>query len=264
MRAAFVLTRSSFAAVLLLGMMVLSSVNPRQIQAGGGSAKIARSQAFSQQQPLSTAELVAKLIERHHWQEARIDRLSSVRTYKVENTKGKTLAQEVVIMKYTAPGTETFAITSGRGSWFIRHHVFQRLMKGEERRVKANKDSDSLITPENYTLEIIGKDHIGGFDSTVVRATTKRKETDLFDGKIWIDDNDFAIVKIAGHLAKSPSFWINRVDFVRQYQKVDEYWLLLREEVIASVRIYGKETLIIDYQDYTVNQAIQALLRDGP
>jgi hypothetical protein len=38
-----------------------------------------------------------------------------------------------------------------------------------------------------------------------------------FEGKLWTDAEDFAIVKIAGHPAKKPSFCSNRADFVRQY-----------------------------------------------
>ena len=69
-------------------------------------------------------------------------------------------------------------------------------------------------------------------------------------------------MKSAGHLAKSPSFWIKRVDFVRQYQKIDGFWLPIREQSIANVKIYGTKTLTIGYQDYTVSEvsAVQALL----
>jgi hypothetical protein len=81
----------------------------------------------------------------------------------------------------------------------------------------------------------------------------KHKRTDLFDGKIWIDNKDFAIVKITGRLAKSPSFWIKQVDFLRNYQEIDGFWLLSKEEAVSATRIFGKETLTIDYQNYTVN-----------
>jgi hypothetical protein len=60
-------------------------------------------------------------------------------------------------------------------------------------------------------------------------------------------------VKITGRLAKNPSFWIKRVDFVRDYKKIDGFWLLSREEAVSTVRVFGKETLTIDYQNYTVN-----------
>ena len=166
-----------------------------------------------------------------------------VRTYKVENEKGKTLAEEVAVMEYTAPGTEIFTAISEKGSGFIRQRVFERLMKDEEKRAGAKKDPDSLITPENYTLDIIGKDRIDSSDCLIVHAIPIRKETDLFEGKIWIDSQDFAIVKITRHLAKSPSFWIKHVDFVRDYQKIDRFWLLSREKAVSAVRIYGKGCL---------------------
>jgi len=60
-------------------------------------------------------------------------------------------------------------------------------------------------------------------------------------------------VKITGHLAKSPSFWIKQVDFERDYQKIEGFWLLSREEGVSAIRIFGKETLTIDHRNYTVN-----------
>ena len=203
----------------------------------------------------STADLFSRMTVRHHWQETHLDRLSVTRTYKIQNEKDTIVAEQVVVMEYIAPGTETFTSSSEKGSGFVLHHVFQRLMEDEKKRVGANKDPDSLITPENYILEIVWTERIGSSNCFVVHAVPKHKRTDLFEGKIWIDDRDFAIVKITGHLAKSPSFWIKRVDFLRTYQKIDGFWLLSREEAVSVIRIFGKETLTIDYQNYAVNGA---------
>ncbi len=209
----------------------------------------------------SAARLFSGITVRHHWQETHLDRLSETRTYKVQNEKDKIVAEQVVVMEYTAPHTDTFTSSSEQGSRFVLHHVFRRLMEDEKKRVRDDKDPDSLITPENYSFEMIGTERIDSSNCSVFHAVPKHKQTDLFEGKIWIDNEDFAIVKISGHLAKSPSFWIKRVDFVRNYQKIDGFWLLSREEAVSAIRIFGKETLTIDYKNYTVNGsgALQSL-----
>jgi hypothetical protein len=59
----------------------------------------------------------------------------------------------------------------------------------------------------------------------VAQAVPKRKDKYLFEGKLWIDVDDYAVVRIVGHPAKKLSFWIERADFVRQYQKIEGFWL---------------------------------------
>ena len=57
----------------------------------------------------------------------------------------------------------------------------------------------------------------------------------------------FAVLQVAGHPAKKPSVWIKRVEFVRRYQKIKEFWLPLKAESITQVRIFGKNILAIDW-----------------
>jgi hypothetical protein len=83
----------------------------------------------------------------------------------------------------------------------------------------------------------------------------KRKDKYLFEGKIWIDAEDFAVVKIAGHPARRPSFWINRADFVRQYQRIDGFWFPLRDETSVDVKMYGRRVFTVDHQQYVIDPA---------
>ena len=66
---------------------------------------------------------------------------------------------------------------------------------------------------------------VGPYHCFVARAIPKRRDKYLFEGKVWIDADDFAVVRTEGHPAKKLSFWIQRADFVRQYQKIDNFWL---------------------------------------
>ena len=254
MRPALIFARLCLAAMSLLGTMSMAAVRDPQFEIIGNSITAAVALSPPGQNQYSSAELFSRLMEHQRSQGSRLDSFSVTRTYKVEDGKDKTLAEEVVVMEYKEPGTKTFTTTSANGSTFIRGHVFQQLMKREVERATGYQDRDRSITPNNYAFETLGNELVGNVYCSVVHAIPKRKETYLFEGKIWIDDQDFAIVKVAGHLAKSPSFWIKHVDFVRQYQKIDGFWLPLREQSIARVRIYGIRILTIDYQGYKVNK----------
>jgi hypothetical protein len=63
---------------------------------------------------------------------------------------------------------------------------------------------------------------------------------------------DQAIVRVAGHPAKKLSFWIEQANFVREFQKIDGFWLPQRDETFVQVRMYGHKVLVIDHQNYTV------------
>jgi len=74
---------------------------------------------------------------------------------------------------------------------------------------------------------------------------------DEFD-QVWIDRQDFAVVRIEGRPAAHLSFWIKRANFVRDYEKVGGFWLPYKDETMVEVRLYGKKVLTIDHRDYAV------------
>ncbi len=201
---------------------------------------------------VSEFDVFSGLAARQGWKKTHLDRLSVVRTYKVKNRKSNVLAEETVAVDYRAPRTEWFRPISGKGSSYIRRHVFQRLLNYEAKKVRDGEDPDDLITQQNYSLQVSGRESINGSDCLVVRAVPRHISRDLFDGNIWIDSQDFAIVRISGRLAKSPSFWIKEVNFQRDYRKVNGFWLPSREEAASSVRIFGTETLTVDFMQYKV------------
>lgn len=245
-------TRRRLVAIVLavaISVLFLPRARPEDIKK---AVKATGQNSSAPAQP-DLSELLARMSERHQWQASHLQRVSVTETYTLKKNKDVTVAEEVVRMEYTAPKTETFEIISGKGSKFIRGHIFRRLMRRQEKRVASDKDPDNLITPSNYSFDVIGHDETDGAQCTVLHVTPKRKATDLFAGRVWIDEQDSAIVKVAGRLAKSPSFWIKRVDFVREYQKIGSFWLLSNQEATASVRVFGPRKLLIKYENYIVN-----------
>jgi outer membrane lipoprotein-sorting protein len=199
--------------------------------------------------------VIAKMLERNRFRNEQLQRYSAVRTYEIRNPEGKLAAQAVVRVEYRAPDEKTFNKTSEKGSGIVRHLVFDRLIQSESETSSGREHHDSAITAANYTFALAGEEEVGPYHCFVLEATPKRKDKYLFEGKIWIDVEDFAIVKIAGHPAKKPSFWINRAEFVRQYQRIDGFWLPCRDETSVEAKMYGRRVFTVDHQQYMINPA---------
>jgi hypothetical protein len=200
------------------------------------AASFAQSQSFASQPPAEAApsgykapmgltgdDIIGKMLKRNRLRNDQLQRYSAVRTYEIRNLEGKVAAQAVVRVDYEAPDKKTFSKTSEKGSGIVRHLVIDRLIQSEGETSAGREHHNSAITTTNYTFLLVGEEEAGPYHCLVLETTPKRKDKYLFEGKIWVDAEDFAIVKIAGHPAKKPSFWINRADFVRQYQRIDAF-----------------------------------------
>ncbi len=236
----------------VLGVALAAPFADSQSFAGRTTQEIVSSN-YRAQAGLTGDDVIARMLERNRLRNEQLQRYSSVRTYEIRNPEGKLAAQAVVHVDYRAPDKKKFDKTSEEGSRIVRHMVFDRLMQSESETSSGRERHDSAITTTNYTFTLSGEEDFGPYHCFVLEATPKRKEKYLFEGKIWIDVEDFAVVKIAGHPAKKPSFWINRADFVRQFQRIDGFWLPFRDETVVEVKIYGKKMFTVDHQQYVIN-----------
>ena len=200
-------------------------------------------------------QIFANLVEHNEVRSAELRNYSAVRTYALRDAQGKVQAKEVVRMDYVAPDQKAFVTIEEQGSSAVRHLVLNQLMESEISAAKEPGHRDSSITPANYRLRLLGEEDLGVYHCFVVEALPRRKDKYLFEGRIWIDHSEFAIVKIAGHLAQNPSLWLTRVEFVRQYEKTGQFWLPATDETVVHVKLYGRKTLTIEHRIDSVNDA---------
>ncbi len=203
-------------------------------------------------QGMTGDELFSKLLEHNRLRDTRLEQYSAARTYAVTNDKGKVYAEEVIRVHYRAPDHKTFVTDSEKGSRLVRNMVLKRLIESESETSSGRAHRDSSIKPANYEFNLLGEQDLGPYRCLVAEAIPKRRDKYLFEGNVWIDAQDYAIVRIAGHPAKSLSFWIKRADFVREYQKIGEFWLPAKDLTFVEVRLYGKKILTIDHRDYVI------------
>jgi len=247
------------AIAYLLGATPVASFAQSQSFASKTVGETAPS-GYTAPMSLTGDDIIARMLERNRLRNEQLQRYSAVRTYVIRNVEGKLAAQAVVRVDYEAPDKKTFNKTSEKGSGIVRHLVFDRLIQSEGETSAGREHHNSAITPANYTFVFAGEEEVGPYHCFVLEATPKRKDKYLFEGKIWIDADDFAIVKIAGHPAKKPSFWINRADFVRQYQRIAGFWLPYRDETSVEVKLYGRRVFTVDHQQYVINDTGEDVL----
>lgn len=209
---------------------------------------------------IAEAQLFAELEAHNELRKSALVDYTVLRTYQVVDLKGKVHAEEVGRMEFHAPDQKKFVATSEAGSGVIRRMALNPLISSEIEAAAGKQHHDSAISPANYSLELLGEQQVGPYHCFVAQAIPKRKDKYLFEGKLWIDAEDYAVVRIEGHPAKKLSFWIQQADFVRQYQKIDRFWLPERDQTFVQVRLYGKKVLRIEHQNYVVN-AVQS--KDG-
>jgi hypothetical protein len=202
---------------------------------------------------VAESKLFAELEAHNQLRKSALLDYTVLRTYQVVDLTGKVHAEEVGQMEFRAPDEKKFVLASERGSVVVRRMALHPLISSEIETAAGKQHHDSSITPANYSLDLLGEQQIGPHHCFVAQAVPKRKDKYLFEGKLWIDVDDYAVVRIEGHPAKKLSFWIERADFVRQYQKIGGFWLPQRDQTLVQVRLYGKKILTIDHQNYVVN-----------
>jgi len=207
---------------------------------------------------LAGDEIVARMIEHNRVRNEHLQSYSAVREYEIRNPDGRVSAKAVVRVDYRAPGKKTFQKVSEEGSWVVRRLVFDRLLQSEEEASSGQERRDSAISDDNYTFTTIGQENLATRRCFIVEVKPKRTDKYLFEGKLWIDAQDFAIAKISGHPAAKLSFWITRADFVREFQSVEGFWLPQLDETIVELKTHSTRVFRIEHQQYVIN-AVNAL-----
>lgn len=202
----------------------------------------------------STNFVVAKMMKADAVRQAQLTGYTVLRRY-VANTK-KRRAEMLVLVQRDSNGDERFSILSEEGSRSIRNHVFHKLLKEETKASGRGTRKSALLIPANYAFQIIGKQTIETGPAYVIAVSPKSINKYSIDGRIWVDANDFSIVRVEGQPARTPSFWVRSVHFVHTYQKVGQFWLASSTRTHSKIFIFGDSQLTIEDYDYKLAGSI--------
>jgi hypothetical protein len=197
-------------------------------------------------------EIVAQMQVMNAERLAALEHYVSERTYRVEykGTGGEHMGEIVVHAEYSAPDQKRFTVVSETGSKFICEKVLRRLVESEREAAQKTNRMQMALSMDNYDVVLAGEEQMDGVKAWVLKVSPKVDNKFTYRGTVWVNADDYGVMRVAGEPAKNPSWWINRASFDSRYVRRGEFWLPGRNVSSSHVRIGGEATLTIDYGSY--------------
>jgi hypothetical protein len=208
--------------------------------------------------PLTAEQVVQNLVQMNRYRAEALHSYQSTRAYRAEyrGLPSNRAAQMAVSVKYVS-GKKQFVIESSSGSGLIIDKVLKKLLEAEAEATDVDSQRQSALTDDNYRFTLIGYERGSPEGTYVLRVEPRTDGKFLYRGRIWVDEKDFAVVRLEAEPAKNPSFWTRKTEIVQQYKKVGNFWLPAYNHSSTAIRFGGHAELTIDYNEYEITSASQ-------
>ena len=206
---------------------------------------------------LTADEVVNNLVQRNLERARALRAYQGTRTYRLEyrGFPGSRTAEMIVDVKYESPATKEFTVRSESGSQLVIERVFKRLLQSEQEALNEDNQRHVALNRENYSFVLVGNESAPSGSLYMLSVEPRIKNKLLFRGKIWVDGDDFAVVRMEGEPARNPSFWIKDTQIEQVYARVGDFWLPVSNRSTSAIRLGGRASLTIDYRDYRITSA---------
>jgi hypothetical protein len=205
--------------------------------------------------PLPAPAIAAKLVAASARRSSQLRGFRATRDYHLlyHGLFGSREASMQVLATYAAPDKYEYQVLSQTGSKLLMNRVLLKLVDSERDALKNRSQVE--LSPVNYEFSELGMETLNGSGPSYILGVLPRKDNKfLYRGKIWVDAGEFALVRMQGQPAKSPSFWVKETDIDSSWQKVNGFWFIHHTLSVSHIRLGGTATLTIDYHDYQITE----------
>jgi hypothetical protein len=200
----------------------------------------------------TAGEVVERMVQRDAQRQILTQGYAGMRRYVLENDGMHKHAEMLVRVNGDSDGTKHFEILSEQGWKAAQKHVLRKMLESESETSAPEARKKTRLCSDNYEFQMVGL-VAGDRPAYAIDVKPKRNDKLLFEGRIWVDTEDYALVRAEGNPAKNPSFWTKHVHFVHNYEKQGGFWFPLSTESVTDARIFGRTDLTIEYFDYKAN-----------
>jgi len=217
-------------AMLLLSMQLLASSGP-------GPAPT-----------LATEQVLTRMEQRFERQLLALESYQARRRYSVAHTLLSKPAYLVVEEQYRAPEEKQFQVLERGGSSEVQERVFSRLLEVERETARESVRRQVDLCRRNYQFTFEQYDPAAR--AYIFAVEPRSANPYLLRGKIWINDQDFAVERIEGEPVRRHSVFVRQTRFVHEFARFGEFWFPVRHHSETDLRLFGRAVLDIRYFDY--------------
>jgi hypothetical protein len=174
----------------------------------------------------------------------------AIRHIEGRNGRFNVAATMTVATELTPESGFSYTVLDEQGSDYIRNRAMHPLLESERQMTGDENGARYAFSPENYEMQD-GQVLDEGLMTLLV--TPRRREVGLVDGRLVLAADTGDLVRVEGRFAKNPSFWTTRVEFVREYARLNGVRVPVRVESTASIRLAGTSTLSMVYEYESIN-----------
>jgi len=206
---------------------------------------------------LTSEQVVDKLVQRNLERAQTLAAYQGTRIYRLEyyGFPGSRSAEMTVAVRYRSPETKEFSIQSETGSRLIIERVFHKLLQSEKEALTGENQARVALNNDNYRFALTGYESMPTGPCYILSVEPFTKNKLLYRGRIWVDAEDFAVVRIEATPAKNPSFWTKETRIEQTYAKIGDFWLPISNRSSSAIRLGGHADFTIDYQGYQITAA---------
>lgn len=144
-------------------------------------------------------------------------------------------------------GQITYKALGFSGDTTVKKEVIARYLAAES---EGRENGTIAISPENYKFKYKNTVEWYGRQIAILQISPRRKAVGLFKGELWVDSETGMPVRESGQFVKSPSVFLKKIAFVRDYEIANGIAIPKHIESTVDTRLVGRAELEISFSHF--------------
>jgi len=153
------------------------------------------------------------------------------------------------LRRISSIGRVTYKFLGFQGDDMVKREVIARYMNADQDASDTTSAHpvNIAINPENYSFKYKGLSYRSARPVHVFELKPRHKRVGLFKGELWLDPDTCLPIHEQGQFVKTPSVFVKKMQFTRDYQITNGVSVLKHMEAKTDTRLVGTAELAIDY-----------------